>query len=188
MTYKVETHGRSRGEQKQTVDVKINRHTLTIADQVYLLRSIARVQCLMLKPARIRLSVRTAGQTIGILVLVVILNGVASMANGGEPFLALRIFNVVVLFAIVVATLFRLKRSVFRPRLYALLLETTGVARCLLASRARSEIENLVDEIADAVENPPESQKVFRVENVVLGDQINQVGDHNIGKGVPLGG
>jgi hypothetical protein len=65
---------------------------------------------------------------------------------------------------------------------YALILETTGAPKIGLLSGESIELERVKEYIEDAIEEPPETEKVYTVENVILGDQYNQIGDFNIGQ------
>jgi len=166
---------------KQDVEVRINKHTLSIEGQIYQLRNLARVQCWKLTPRRARLTYRLLRPAGAALALLVVLNFLFGAARG-EMSATLRLFNVVAVLAIASFTAYRFARDVLRRPEFVLLLETTGHPIGVLASADRSKIQNMVDEIADAIENPPESPRVFHIGDVILGDQIKVKGDNPIGK------
>jgi hypothetical protein len=166
---------------KQEVEVRINKNTLSVEGQIYQLRNLARVQCWKLTPRRAKIAYRLFRPAGGALALLVVLNFLLGAARG-EMSAALRLFNVLAVLAIAGYTAYRFARDVLRRPEFVLLLETTGYPIGVLASADRAKIQNLVDEIADAIENPPESPRVFHIGDVVLGDQINQKGDNPIGK------
>jgi hypothetical protein len=51
-----------------------------------------------------------------------------------------------------------------------------------LVSTDKAELDRISVHIVNAMENPPETEQVYTVHNVISGDQYNLVGDHNIGK------
>jgi hypothetical protein len=166
---------------KRTVQVRINRHTISVAGQIYQLSNLARVQCWKITPARAKIAYRVLRPAFAMLAGLAIVN-VLLVGVRGDTAGALRTFNLVALFAITVATAGRYAHKALRRPEYALLLETTGYPIGLLSSPRQDVIENLVDEIADAIENPPQTPKVINVGDVVLGDQITVSGDNPVGK------
>jgi hypothetical protein len=167
---------------KQSVEVRIKRHTLSVAGQVYQLRNLARVQCWKLTPARAKITYRVLRPAAVLLVLLAALNVLVGAARGGGVSEGLQIFDLLAVVGIGAVTFLRFAKDAFRRPEYVLLLETTGYPIGVLSSRRPETIENLVNEIADAIENPPESPKVIHLGDVVLGDQINQSGDSPVGK------
>jgi hypothetical protein len=166
---------------KRNVEVRINRHTMSVAGQIYQLRNLARVQCWRLVPDRTKIMyrvVRPAAVVLGALAAVNVLLG---MAKGQLPS-GLAPIDVFAVVATVVVTFVRFAKDAFRRPEYVLLLETTGNPIGVLSSSRQDLIQNLVDEIAAAIENPPSSPRIINVSSVVLGDQINQSGDNPIGK------
>jgi hypothetical protein len=172
---------------KQDIEVRINRHTLSIAGQIYQLRNIARVQTFEYRPFRARGFFRVLGRAFGFLVLLVLFNIAVNVATKGSLPSALQTFDTVALILLAVLTLILAVRALVRRSSYLLLLETNGASLGLLSSDRRRVIDNLVGEIANAMEDPPETPRIFHIGDVVLGDQTKQWGDHNIGKAM-LGG
>jgi hypothetical protein len=167
---------------KQSVEVRINRHTLSVAGQIYQLRNLARVQRWKLEPARAKITYRVLRPALVLLAALVLVNILLAMSNGGTVPPRLQGFNVFAVLAIGLVTFVRFAKDAFRRPEHLLLLETTGYPIGVLSSTRAEVIQNLVDEIADAIENPPQSPKVIHVGDVVLGDQINQSGDSPVGK------
>lgn len=167
---------------KQSVEVRINKHTLTVAGQVYQLRNLARVQRWKLVPARGKITYRVLRPALALLATLTLVNVLLAAANGGPVPRGLQGFDTFAVLAIGLVTFVRYAKDAFRRPEYVLLLETTGYPIGLLSSPRADVIQNLVDEIANAIENPPQSPKVLHVGDVVLGDQINQSGDSPVGK------
>jgi hypothetical protein len=156
--------------------VAINQRTLRIGRQTYALNNIARVQVVGVKRPD------DAGKGNGRLgclsaVAVFILFSVLTAA-AQTPGIAIAGFVLAIVVGIVV---YLKSRKGYTPR-YALMLETTGNPMTGLVSPDRDGLEWISQRIIDAIENPPESEQVYTVSNVILGDQYNQHGDYNIGK------
>lgn len=166
---------------KQSVEVRINRHTMSVAGQIYQLRNLARVQCWELSPAYSRILHRSLRPTFPLLILLAVLN--VLLSNGAVVAQrSLAAIDVLIIGGIGLIAAVRFLRSAWRRTQYVLILETTGNPIGVLSSVRRDVIQNLVDEIANAIENPPQTPRVFHIGDVILGDQINQPGDNAIGK------
>jgi hypothetical protein len=156
--------------------VVINQRTLRIDAQTYALNNIARVQVLgVKKPDDAGKGNGKLGclSALGIFILFSILTAAAQ--NGT---LATIGFFVAVAVGV---TVYIKTRKPYTPR-YALMLETTGNPMTGLVSPDRDGLESISQSIVDAIENPPKTEQVYTVRNVILGDQYNQHGNHNIGK------
>jgi hypothetical protein len=165
---------------RQDVDVRITKYTVSIGAQTYQLRHIARVQRWELRPAYGMLASRYLRRGVGMLVALVIANAFLVAAHTPVPLL--QVVDVLAACAILAVTGVGFARAVTVRRRHVLLVETTGRPIGALSSDKRETIDNLVAEITDAMENPPDSPRVIHVGNVILGDQINQTGDNNTGK------
>lgn len=159
-----------------SAQVVINTRTLRIGGQTYSLGNLARVQIVRLaKPPRAdkgntKLAV-LAG--FGLFIFAVIVAASTGVSTIG---------NIAVFLAIGLGIVIFLKtKEPYIPH-YALMLETTGNPRISLVSTDEAELERISVPIIDAMENPPETEQVYTVHNVISGDQYNLVGDHNIGK------
>ncbi|EXG79076.1 hypothetical protein CryarDRAFT_0095 [Cryptosporangium arvum DSM 44712] len=159
-----------------TVQVILNKRTLRIGHQTYQLQNLARVQTVRLpKPldaekGNSALAVLTA---VGVLVVAGIISGAAqteAICGLGVPL------------AIGLAIFVYLRTKKTWVPLYALVLETTGNPVTALVSPDSNEMEHLSGEIVEAIENPPEVERILQVNNVTLGDQYNQSGTQNIGR------
>ena len=133
----------SPSKQQQSV-MQINRHTLWIAGQIYQLRNIARVQCLDVRPGRVREVLRIAWGTFLTLVLLVGVNVVAQVAMPSISQSSVDGLNIFAIAIVSIIVLILLSRAVFRRNWYVLLLETNGNLFSILASRQRVLIEQLV--------------------------------------------
>jgi hypothetical protein len=145
--------------------IALNKRTLRIGYQTYQLRNIARVQVIALgrlrKPHIFLSSLAWASA----IVLILILGAIA----------ALFVIAVGVIALIFISGMVR--RS--PPILYGLLLETTGDPQTVLASPDFAELNRLADIIVGAIEDPPTSELIVPITNVIYGDQINQAGGHH---------
>jgi hypothetical protein len=166
---------------KRNVEVRINRHTLSVAGQIYQLRNLARVQCWKLVPARAKITYRVLRPAFVVLVAVAAINIVLGAGEGQLPS-AMSGLDLIAVLAVAVVTFIRYAKDAFHKPEYVLLLETTGHPIGVLSSSREDIIQNLVNKIAEAIESPPQTPIVIPLNNVVLGDQINQSGDNPVGK------
>jgi hypothetical protein len=164
------------------VEVRINRHSISIAGQIYQLRNIARVQTLEYRPDRLRSFFRITLGSFVSLALLAIVNLVVVMVTSRHPSPVLEIVDVGILGFIAIIASSKWLRIYLRRPIYMLVLETSGARLGVLSSTHRSAIGDLVDRIADAMEHPPEAPIVYHFGDVILGDQIKQTGDFSIGK------
>jgi Family of unknown function (DUF6232) len=162
-----------------SAQVVINTRTLRIGGQTYSLGNIARVQVVKLaKPPRadkgnVKLAV-LAGFGAYIFVAI-IASSVGLGAIGG-------ILGLPGILAIGLGIFIYQKTKEPYIQRYALMLETTGNPRISLVSDDEANLEKISVPIIEAMENPPETEQVYTVNNVISGDQYNLVGDHNVGK------
>jgi len=171
---------------KQDVNVRITKQTVSIGEQTYQLRHIARVQRWEVPPDYSALLSRHLGRGFAMLVILVIANAFLVVA-GHLPIPLLQVGDVLAAGTIVVATVVGFIRAIRAHTRYVLLVETLNPVGAL-RSDDRKTIDDLVEQIADAMENPPDNPKLITVYNVVTGDQINQSGHNNVGKEVSFGG
>jgi Family of unknown function (DUF6232) len=160
-----------------TAQIIINRRTLQIGHQTYQLQSLARVQTLeMQKPDWANKGNKALAwlAALGFFVLV----GVILAAAAGSGVLGtLGFFGAIVVGVVV----YQVTKKPYTP-LYGLFLETAGSPMAALWSPDRAAMENLARDIVAAIENPPQTPQVINVGGVVLGDQVNQYGNRNVGK------
>ena len=154
----------------------LSKRSLRLGNETYFLANIARIRIVDIpKPPDAEKGNR--GLAIG--TAVVIFAIAAAIANSSKID-AIGFVGLVA--AIVVGIWIYVKTKVPYNVKYALILETTGEPKVGLLSSDRDQLEHVRDSIARAIEEPLETEKVFTVENVILGDQYNQLGDFNIGK------
>ncbi len=154
----------------------LSKRSLKLGHETYFLANIARIRIVDVpKPpnaekGNLRLAIFSAGVVFAI--TAAIANSSGSSAIGSIGFIA----------AIALGIWIYVKTKVPYSVRYALILETTGEPKVGLLSSNRDTLEYVRDSIAKAIEEPLENEKVYTVENVILGDQYNQLGDFNIGK------
>jgi hypothetical protein len=160
-----------------SAQVVINTRTLRIGGQTYSLGNVARVQVVKLaKPPRagkgnVKLAV-LAG--FGAYIFdAIIASSVGLGAIGGAVGLILAIGLGIFIYQ---------KTTEPYIQRYALMLETTGNPRISLVSESEADLEKISVPIIEAMENPPETEQIYTVNNVISGDQYNLVGDYNVGK------
>ncbi|HEX5741017.1 MAG TPA: DUF6232 family protein [Pilimelia sp.] len=165
-------------------EIRINARTLHIDSAVYPLANIARVQSVTLYP---RDPHRLRNRYLRTLVVGALLLGCLGCGawsdEGGQRHLAAGALTAVGAgFLAVMVWLIRRARPL-RPA-YSLTIETAGSPRAALTSFDSTEIENVVDLVVAAIEHPPKTEIVHHIPQhvIVTGDQINQYGDHNIGR------
>lgn len=165
---------------KQGVEVRIKKRTLTVGGQIYLLHNLARVQSWKRVPDKGKIAYRVVRPALVALFALVGVNILLSLGGGQSA--GMGSFNMLAGLVIVGVTAARYAAGVLRKPEYLLLLESTGYPIGVLSSTHKNTIDNLAAEIADAIENPPQTTRVIQLGDVVLGDQINQSGDSPIGK------
>jgi hypothetical protein len=172
---------------KQEVKVRLSRNTVSVGGQIYSLRNLARIQCWKRVPDKSKIGYRVMRPALIVLFVLVGINillglglGLGLGAGGAAP--ELRSFNILAVLITTGVTAARFVVAVLRRPEYLLLLETNGYPIGVLSSTDKTQIDDLVRAIADAIENPPQQTRTFQLTNVVLGDQINQSGDSPVGK------
>lgn len=160
----------------ETAVVRINKRTLRIGGQVYPLGQISRVQTMYFHPPKNRAWSKFFKAAAGLVVAAVVALCLAGSLAGNHPSLptviALAAFGWL---AILVAML--VYRLVNKPKtLYGLTVETSGTQYTALSSYDLSAIQYLEGEVVAAIEDPPESERVLQIHNVVTGNQYNQSG------------
>ena len=170
---------------REMIQVGVSRRILWIGAEAYPLHNIARAQTIKLLPKHGAAWVRY----VRAVVLSVLLGVVAAVAiNNAESLQAdsearsglLQLALAVVSVLIVVSTI-RLIRALMARTLYALVIETAGTPRTALVTFDESMVTNLVHRIMDAINNP-QAEFQTQVNNLHLGDKIQQVGSQSVGK------
>ncbi|ACU38557.1 hypothetical protein KCV87_31750 [Actinosynnema pretiosum subsp. pretiosum] len=161
-------------------EIRIGRGILRVGGQVYPLRNISSVSSCWGDPQPLRgLAVKKALLRSVVAVFLSLLVGGYSAAGG------------VILFVVTMAlVLWRASVEHEVSPIYGLVLNTAGVDKCAIWSFQESEIDNLVEVIAEAIGDPDAAQAVINLDDVVDGDVVRQFGGDSIGKqdGVGVGG
>jgi len=166
---------------KKDVKVKITKRTVSFDGQIYQLQNLARVQNWKLVPNRKKLAYRALRLILPWLIVLTAVN-VLLAASGGNMPSGLRTFDLIALLVLALIGFGKFAKDGFRRPQWVLLLETSGYPIGVIASNDHDKIQDVVNEIAEAIENPPTSPRYLHVGDVVLGDQINQSGDSPVGK------
>lgn len=159
-----------------SAQIMINTRTLRIGGQTYSLGNLARVQIVKLaKPPQAEKGNFILAGLVGFFSFVIITaigasTGIGLMSNLGW-LLAIGLGMIV----------YQRTKESYVPR-YALMLESTGKPRTALISTDKNVLEYASKPIIDAMENPPTTEQIYTINNVISGDQYNLTGDHNIGK------
>ncbi|MFF8846264.1 DUF6232 family protein [Streptomyces sp. NPDC015127] len=165
-------------------EIRISKRTVQIGYEVYPLANISRVRSVELIPGGKRATYYPLRE-IAILALLAI--PVAAAFNAVLPEAALtpddeeRVRQIATGVAVVaggrLAYLFCLLfyRIVLRPRRYMLVIETAGTQYTAMSGTAYDEIERIKGEIVDAIENPPQQERIVQVRgDLVMGDKIGR--------------
>ncbi len=150
---------------------------LWISGDAYPLNNIARArQLVWWPPKRSRVIIRFVRKVLGLLAAAVLFGGLVHAATGLLSLLLLGAFGYLV---------YRLVAQLRQKPLYRLVIETSSSSHTAVVSYHSWQIEDLIQRIMEAIDNPL-AEFAVQVENVHVGDKIIQYGDHNTGKRVGL--
>lgn len=158
------------------VEVRISRRTMRVGSKVYPLAHVTRVEPLEIVPRRGRILTaygREAGAWLGLGLLGLM---VLTCAGDAVPPLAVTVFELVVLAALVAVTV-RLVRRLTMRTLYMLRIATSGSPHEIVASWDRDQIFTLMDQVVAAIDDPDVSYAVHIDHIDITGDTI--FGDKN---------
>ncbi|WP_157849642.1 MULTISPECIES: DUF6232 family protein [Streptomyces] len=166
---------------RNVIDVSVSRRVLWVGGDAYPLQHIARArQLVWWPPKKSRTIIRFVRQLIGLLFATAAVG--AFVKNSADPGAAAAVPNILLL-AGLVFIVYRLVVKLRQRALYKLVIETSNAATTAVVSHDARQIGSLIQMIMDAIDNP-QAEFALQVENVHIGDRINQYGDHNIGKQV----
>ncbi|RKT18631.1 hypothetical protein BX285_3060 [Streptomyces sp. 1114.5] len=166
---------------RNVIDVSVSRRVLWVGGDAYPLQHIARArQLVWWPPKRSRTIIRFVRQVFGLLCLTTFLG--ALLKNSADKTQAGAVPGVLLLAGFAFC-LYRLVTKLRQRALYKLVIETSNSATTAVVSHDPRQIGSLIQMIMDAIDNP-QAEFALQVENVHIGDRINQYGDHNIGKQV----
>lgn len=175
-------------------EIRINKRTVRIGDQVYPLATISRVQTVRLVWVG-RSATLYPLREIAVLLLVV---GVIVEATMAIPKLHLKanfdVNNTARLVAVGAVLLVGVRisymllvlfyRLLIRRKLYALLVETAGTQYTALSGTDFYEIDRIAGEIVAAIEDPPHQERVVHISgDVVIGDKVGRDKHQQVGAG-----
>jgi hypothetical protein len=174
---------------KGFVNVLITGRILWVGAEAYPLQNIARAQTIKLIPRRGK-AVRSYLIAIAFCAALGVAPAVAAM-KVAIPSSALKVLHgaEILAVALVVISSIWLIIRLSAPTLYALFIETSGTPHRVLASRDENRLNQVVYNIMDAIEHPPERPIKFTLpkanitNNNVYGTQNNVFGGSNIIKG-----
>lgn len=150
--------------QDRVGNIRISRRLLRIGDQAYPLANIARVQTLWIKWSR---NIATFREFVGLLLIIGVSVFVSPVLTGSVHMLAMIV--------IVIAGIVVLSRLVARQRRFVLVIETAGAQIAALSGKAEPEIRRLAHAVVEAIENPPDQERVLQVSgDIVMGDKIGR--------------
>ncbi|MFE6053308.1 DUF6232 family protein [Kitasatospora sp. NPDC056446] len=166
---------------RNVIDVSVSRRVLWVGGDAYPLQHIARArQLVWWPPKRTRTVIRFVRQVIGLTFASVALSAI--LKNSPDSTAASVVPNVLLL-AGLAYFVYRLVTRLRQRALYKLVIETSNAATTAVTSHDPQQIGRLIQMIMEAIDNP-QAEFALQVENVHIGDRINQYGDHNIGKQV----
>ncbi|WP_251054657.1 DUF6232 family protein [Streptomyces sp. ISL-66] len=152
-----------------TVQVRVQEGVLWIQGEAYPLRNISHVGQRVLevdKGAAWKQFIRRA-------LLCIVLGAIAVAIFGNlAGILAVVVFGLLV---------WQLVKTISRPPVYGLVLNTSGIQRDAVWSLDHQEIETLVFEITKAIGRPDSGPVTINIKEAVVGDQIKMYGAGAIG-------
>ncbi|MEU9043858.1 MULTISPECIES: DUF6232 family protein [unclassified Kitasatospora] len=166
---------------RNVIDVSVSRRVLWIGGDAYPLQHIARArQLVWWPPKRSRTIIRFVRQLFALVFATATLG--ALVQNSLEKSQAAVVPGLLVLVGLVFIV-YRLVTRLRQRALYKLVIETSNSSTTAVVSHDPRQIGDLIQMIMDAIDNP-QAEFALQVENVHIGDRINQYGNHNIGKQV----
>ncbi|MEU8924034.1 DUF6232 family protein [Kitasatospora sp. NPDC048545] len=163
------------------IDVSVSRRVLWIGGDAYPLQHIARArQLVWWPPKRSWTIIRFVRQLFGLVFATAILGTL--VRNSVEKSQAAALPGLLLLAGLAFIT-YRLVTRLRQRALYKLVIETSNSSTTAVVSHDPRQIGDLIQMIMEAIDNP-QAEFALQVENVHIGDKINQYGDHNIGKQV----
>ncbi|MFB7463915.1 DUF6232 family protein [Streptomyces sp. NPDC056224] len=165
---------------REVIQVRVSKRVLWIGGEAYPLQNIARATTWRIDPARGQAVGRFIKSmlTLGIVtaIAVVVFQGVASDGlKNGVTFAAL---------ALAALFLYRLVSVLTTRTYYALVIETAGTPRTLLASGDQQEVQQLVLDIMDAIDDPlADFSRPVNTYNIgQIGDNYTASGSGGVGR------
>lgn len=153
---------------KATTEVSVRNQVLWIGGEAYPVHNIARAQTVVLTPRRGRAIAR-------FLVLLVLWLGLGSVALRVTSSDVPQEIVVGAVGLLIMINLINLVRRLARPRLYALVIETSGSPRTALVLKDERQLRAVVDNVMNAIDNPSLTMPPMVIENYV-GSQVNVSG------------
>lgn len=154
---------------KGTAEIRINRRTLRIAHEVYPLANISRVRSVQIVYRK------TAWHALGSIVVTLVVVAVGwSLLRATGPTDSEELAQLLLVIAGLYLTylLAVLVHRLLRRPIFSLMIETAGTQFTLLSSHELSTIRLIEDAVVDAIENPPEQERILHVGDVIVGDKF----------------
>ncbi|MEU4120429.1 DUF6232 family protein [Kitasatospora sp. NPDC028055] len=162
---------------RSMIDVSVSRRVLWVGGDAYPLGNIARARQFMVVPRR-SFAIRRFLRALGSLFALLLAISFVSEAQKNDSVKAVGGWVVIALFAL---SVYRLVQRLRMKPLYKLIIETSSSSNTAVVSHDSAEVSTLIRLIMDAIDNP-QAEFALQVENIHIGDRINQYGDHNTGK------
>lgn len=168
---------------REVIEVKVSERVLWIGAEAYPLRNIARATTIKIEPRRAWAAGRFLKSllVLAILVVAAVAGIEASDLSSSDKQEAMRGVTIasLVLLAIFILQLISVLTT---KTYYALVIETSGTPRTLLASTDSQEVHQLVHQIMAAIDNPLASFTKTIINYRHVGDNVNVGGNRNVGK------
>ncbi|WP_037901310.1 DUF6232 family protein [Streptomyces sp. NRRL S-350] len=166
---------------RNVITVSVSRRVLWVGGDAYPLQHIARArQLVWWPPKRSWTIIRFVRQVFALAFAATVLG--ALLQNSTEPGQAAAVPGAL-LVAGLAYCIYRLVTRLRQRPLYKLVIETSNASTTAVVSHDPRQIGQLIEMIMDAIDNP-QAEFAVQVENVHIGDRINQYGNDNIGKQV----
>ncbi|MEU1177374.1 DUF6232 family protein [Streptomyces sp. NPDC005820] len=166
------------------LELRVSKRLLWVGGACYPLANIARVYTLTIHPRRkeaVLRFVRTLLITGAVAVTLSVLSGI-TMLGDQDTGSGLMVLVWLGAFGVVVYALVEMVQVLGAPSHYVMAVETSGPSQAVVTSRDPHHLNQLVGQIAHAIENP-ESEFQVRVESITIspknyyfGDNVNMYG------------
>jgi hypothetical protein len=169
-------------DRSETLEVEVRNQILWVGAEAYPVHNIARAQTIALTPRRGRAVFRFVGY---VLLWIILGLGAAAAIDSSEfSWLDPNLLSVVpaIVGVLILISLIALIRTLARPTLYALVIETSGNPHTALVTKNEHQLRMFVQKIMAAINNPKVEYGPIYVKHFggvqVSGGKVGNIGDH----------
>lgn len=159
--------------QTGTAEIRINKRTVRIGHEVYPLANISRLQTVQLHYGKKKSTFQPVKEMAAVLVFAIAAAVAVTMSGIPQAEQIMRWIVIVTALCVAYLLIVFVHRMLRRP-IYSLAIETAGTQFTLLSSHDLGTVRMIEREVVNAIENPPNYEKVFQVGDIILGDKIGR--------------